>query len=87
MMKALAELSSVSLRLKLAANLARVVRYGMGQVDDICESPHLYKMNGYYYLLAAEGGTEYGHMVTYARGTSSSGPFEAYAHNPVLNQS
>lgn len=48
------------------------------------ESPHLYKMNGYYYLLAAEGGTEYGHMVTYARGTSSSGPFEAYAHNPVL---
>lgn len=32
------------------------------------ESPHLYKINGYYYLLAAEGGTEYGHMATYARG-------------------
>lgn len=48
------------------------------------ESPHLYKINGYYYLLAAEGGTEYGHMATYARGTSPSGPFEDYAHNPVL---
>lgn len=48
------------------------------------ESPHLYKINGRYYLLAAEGGTEYGHMVTYARGDSPSGPFEAYPHNPVL---
>ncbi|MEK4348712.1 glycoside hydrolase family 43 protein [Paenibacillus sp. FSL P4-0184] len=48
------------------------------------ESPHLYKINGQYYLLAAEGGTEYGHMVTYARGNSPTGPFEAYPHNPVL---
>ncbi len=48
------------------------------------ESPHLYKIHGLYYLLAAEGGTEYGHMVTYARGHSPTGPFEAYPHNPVL---
>ncbi|QMV44040.1 glycoside hydrolase family 43 protein [Cohnella cholangitidis] len=48
------------------------------------ESPHLYKMNGRYYLMAAEGGTEYGHMVIYARGESASGPFEAYPNNPVL---
>lgn len=48
------------------------------------ESPHLYKINGYYYLMASEGGTEYGHMVTYARGDSPSGPFEPYAKNPVL---
>ena len=48
------------------------------------ESPHMYKINGLYYLLAAEGGTEYGHMETYARGSSVSGPFEAYPHNPVL---
>lgn len=48
------------------------------------ESPHLYKINGRYYLLAAEGGTEYGHMVTYARSDSPSGPFEAYSMNPVL---
>jgi xylan 1,4-beta-xylosidase len=48
------------------------------------ESPHLYKMNGRYYLMVSEGGTEYGHMVTYARGNSPSGPFEAYENNPVL---
>ncbi len=48
------------------------------------ESPHLYKIYGEYYLMVSEGGTEYGHMVTYARGDSPSGPFEAYAHNPVL---
>lgn len=48
------------------------------------ESPHLYKINNYYYLMAAEGGTEYGHMVTYARGNSPFGPFEGYKNNPVL---
>lgn len=48
------------------------------------ESPHMYKINGYYYLMAAEGGTEYGHMITYARSESVWGPFENYAHNPVL---
>ena len=48
------------------------------------ESPHLYKIGDYYYLLVAEGGTEYGHMSTYARSTSPYGPFEPYAANPVL---
>ncbi len=48
------------------------------------ESPHLYKINGMYYIMAAEGGTEYGHMITYARGKSLNGPFEAYKNNPVL---
>ena len=32
------------------------------------ESPHLYKIKGEYYLMAAEGGTEYGHMIVYAKG-------------------
>lgn len=48
------------------------------------ESPHLYKINNMYYIMAAEGGTEYGHMITYARGTSVFGPFENAPHNPVL---
>lgn len=48
------------------------------------ESPHLYRIDGSYYLMAAEGGTEYGHMITYARSTSVWGPFEGYAYNPVL---
>ncbi len=48
------------------------------------ESPHMYKLEGGYYLMAAEGGTEYGHMITYARGSSVWGPFESYSKNPVL---
>lgn len=48
------------------------------------EGPHLYKINGYYYLLIAEGGTEYGHMVTIARSKSPWGPFENCSRNPIL---
>ncbi len=48
------------------------------------ESPHMYKINGSYYLMAAEGGTEYGHMITYARADSVWGEFKGYEHNPVL---
>ncbi len=48
------------------------------------EGPHLYKIQDAYYLMASEGGTEYGHMVVYARGNSPYGPFEGYAGNPVL---
>ncbi|NOW06697.1 glycoside hydrolase family 43 protein [Clostridium beijerinckii] len=48
------------------------------------EGPHMYKINGMYYLVAAEGGTEFGHMVTYARGNSPYATFEEYSHNPVL---
>lgn len=48
------------------------------------ESPHLYRINGTYYLMAAEGGTEYGHMITCARSSSVWGPFEGDPHNPVL---
>ena len=48
------------------------------------EGPHLYKRNGVYYLMIAEGGTSYGHGVTVARATSPFGPFEACARNPIL---
>lgn len=48
------------------------------------ESPHMYKIDGKYYLMAAEGGTEYGHMITYARSNNIWGEFENYPHNPVL---
>lgn len=48
------------------------------------ESPHVYKINGEYYLMAAEGGTEYGHMITYARSGNIWGPYINYPGNPVL---
>jgi alpha-N-arabinofuranosidase len=48
------------------------------------EGPHLYYLNNRYYLMIAEGGTEYGHMVTIARSDSPWGPFEPCPHNPIL---
>ena len=48
------------------------------------EAPHLYKINDWYYLMLAEGGTEYGHMETIARSASPWGPFEGCPRNPVL---
>jgi len=48
------------------------------------EGPHLYKRNGWYYLMTAEGGTGYGHAVTMARAKSITGPFETDPMNPVV---
>lgn len=49
------------------------------------EGPHLYKVDGTYYLLAAEGGTEIHHAVCVARAGSVSGPYEGNRANPVLS--
>ena len=48
------------------------------------EAPHIYKENGYYYLMLAEGGTEYGHMETMQRSKNIWGPYEPCPHNPIL---
>ncbi len=48
------------------------------------EAPHVFKKDGYYYMLIAEGGTEYGHKATIARSTSFYGPYEANPANPIL---
>ncbi|KAI9150296.1 Non-reducing end alpha-L-arabinofuranosidase BoGH43A [Paramyrothecium foliicola] len=46
--------------------------------------PHLYKRDGWYYLLIAEGGTELNHAVTIARSKDIWGPYESYVNNPIL---
>ncbi|MDX3191714.1 family 43 glycosylhydrolase [Streptomyces sp. MN03-5084-2B] len=48
------------------------------------EAPHLYRWNGWWYLMLAEGGTERGHTVTIARSRSLDGPYEAAPANPIL---
>ncbi len=48
------------------------------------EGPHLYKRNGYYYLLTAEGGTGFGHAVTMARSRALTGPYELHPETYVL---
>ncbi|SPO00286.1 related to xylosidase/arabinosidase [Cephalotrichum gorgonifer] len=48
------------------------------------EGPHIYKKDGYYYLLIAEGGTERDHAITIARARAIDGPYEPYPNNPIL---
>ena len=51
----------------------------------ITEAPHIYQRNGYYYLITAEGGTEYGHAVSLARSTAITGPYEVHPANPIIS--
>ncbi|WP_078594013.1 glycoside hydrolase family 43 protein [Evansella clarkii] len=50
----------------------------------LTEAPHLYKLNGYYYLLTAEGGTKYDHQATIARSKDLRGPYEVHPENPLI---
>jgi len=51
----------------------------------LTEGPHLYKRNGWYYLLTAEGGTSWGHTVTLARSRKISGPYELHPDMHILS--
>lgn len=51
---------------------------------DCTEAPHIYKRNGYYYLITAEGGTSWEHAVTIARSRHIGGPYEVHPMNPLL---
>jgi xylan 1,4-beta-xylosidase len=49
------------------------------------EAPHLYKRNGWYYLLTAEGGTGWGHAVTMARSRKLDGAYELHPEIYILS--
>lgn len=49
------------------------------------EGPHLYRKNGYYYLVLAEGGTEYGHAMSIGRSQNIKGPYEFHPENPFVS--
>jgi alpha-N-arabinofuranosidase len=48
------------------------------------EGPHIYKKDGWYYLMAAEGGTEEAHSETIARSNDIWGPYYSNPANPIL---
>ena len=50
----------------------------------LVEGPHVYKRNGFYYLMTAEGGTFTTHAVSVARSTTLHGPYEVMPGNPLL---
>ena len=49
------------------------------------EGPHLYRVDGWWYLMISEGGTERGHSVTIARSRNIDGPYEGNPGNPILS--
>lgn len=51
----------------------------------LTEAPHLYKINGYYYLLTAEGGTRFEHQATIARSRDVWGPYNVHPENPLIS--
>lgn len=50
------------------------------------EGPHMYKKDGWYYLLIAEGGCFEDHHTIMARSKSIWGPFEVNPENPVMKK-
>lgn len=50
------------------------------------EAPHLYKKNGKYYLMCAEGGTGGNHSEVIFTSDSPKGPFKPASNNPILTQ-
>jgi xylan 1,4-beta-xylosidase len=53
----------------------------------LTEGPHIYKYKDYYYLVTAEGGTEYNHAVTVCRAKNIDGPYEVHPQNPIITSS
>jgi alpha-N-arabinofuranosidase len=50
------------------------------------EAPHIYKINGQYYLMCAEGGTGFNHSEVIFKSKNVDGPYESYSGNPILTQ-
>lgn len=48
------------------------------------EAPHLYRRDGWYYLVTAEGGTSWEHTVTVARARRITGPYRPDPKGPML---
>lgn len=56
-----------------------------GTVLGFTEAPHLYKRDGWYYLLTAEGGTNWNHAVTMARSRHLTGPYELHPDTYIMS--
>ncbi|MEV4417986.1 family 43 glycosylhydrolase, partial [Catellatospora sp. NPDC049609] len=55
-----------------------------GTAAGLTEGPHLYRHDGWYWLVTAEGGTSWEHQVTVARSRELFGPYEVDPAGPLL---
>ncbi len=62
----------------------KILAYGHANNATYAEGPHIYKINGKYLLLMAEGGSSYHHAVTVHHSNTIFGPYVADKTNPVL---
>ena len=67
---------------KLIGNRVNIFQ---GTALGFTEAPHLYKRNGCYYLLTAEGGTNWNHAVTMARSRNLTGPYELHPDTYIMS--
>ena len=54
------------------------------QKKELTEGPNLYKKDGWYYLMLAEGGTGWNHGISLARSRSLTGPYELDPQTSLL---
>lgn len=82
-----AHLGIQQVRVDLDTHLAREEPRSLwsGTGGQFPEAPHLYEVDGRWYLMIAEGGTERGHGISIARGDSPAGPFETAPQNPLVS--
>ncbi len=50
----------------------------------LTEGPHIFKKDGYYYLMMAEGGTSWEHAEIIARSKKLEGPYELHPQTPFM---
>jgi xylan 1,4-beta-xylosidase len=55
-----------------------------GTAAALTEGPNLYRINGWYYLVTAEGGTSWEHQVTVARSRELLGPYATDPAGPMI---
>lgn len=65
--------------------LGEIHHLGTGLGGRYPEGPHIYRKDGWYYMMLAEGGTEQGHHVNILRSRSLFGPYESNRANPILS--
>lgn len=61
-----------------------VISHGVLRGARWAEGPHLYRVDGEYVLVHAEGGTERAHAVMVSKASAVTGPYVPHAANPVL---
>ena len=73
-----------TLKKQLVGEVTVAIEEGALHGSIVAESPHMYKKDGFYYIMIAEGGTGIDHAVTIFRSKNILGPYEINKKNPII---